>query len=47
VGSYLSGKVIQDALTPYFGMHPNGIELIYAVKNMSGAFINQLIASLQ
>ena len=46
-GSYLGAKAIQDALTPYFGNHPNGIEVIYAGQNMSGAYINQLLTSLQ
>jgi len=46
-GSYLGAKAIQDALTPYFGLHPNGIEVIYAGQNMSGAYINQLLTSLQ
>jgi len=46
-GSYLGAKAIQDALTPYFGNHPDGIEVIYAGQNMSGAYINQLLMSLQ
>lgn len=46
-GSYLGAKAIQDALTPYFGNHPNGIEVIYAGQNMSGAYISQLLTSLQ
>ncbi|QCR31883.1 glucose-6-phosphate isomerase [Lysinibacillus sp. SGAir0095] len=45
-GSYLGAKAIQDALTPYFGKQPNGIEVIYAGQNMSGAYINQLLTSL-
>ncbi|CAM5185093.1 Glucose-6-phosphate isomerase OS=Ureibacillus acetophenoni OX=614649 GN=pgi PE=3 SV=1 [Ureibacillus acetophenoni] len=45
-GSYLGAKAIQEALTPYFGTHPNGIEVIYAGQNLSGAYINQLLRSL-
>ncbi|WP_052124212.1 glucose-6-phosphate isomerase [Ureibacillus manganicus] len=45
-GSYLGAKAIQDALTPYFGSHENGIEVVYAGQNLSGAYINQLIKSL-
>ncbi len=46
-GSYLGAKAIQDALTPYFGNHPNGIEVVYVGQNMSGAYINQLLTSLE
>jgi len=46
-GSYLGAKAIQDALTPYFGTHENGIEVIYAGQNLSGAYIHQLINSLK
>ncbi|MDI7744023.1 glucose-6-phosphate isomerase [Lysinibacillus fusiformis] len=46
-GSYLGAKAIQDALTPYFGKQPNGIEVVYVGQNMSGAYINQLLTSLQ
>nr|WP_239585780.1 glucose-6-phosphate isomerase [Lysinibacillus composti] len=45
-GSYLGAKAIQDALTPYFGSHPNGIEVVYVGHNMSGAYIHRLIKSL-
>ncbi|MDM5332835.1 glucose-6-phosphate isomerase [Ureibacillus composti] len=45
-GSYLGAKAIQDALTPYFGSHPNGIEVLYVGNNMSGAYIHRLIESL-
>ncbi|WP_404427740.1 glucose-6-phosphate isomerase [Ureibacillus chungkukjangi] len=46
-GSYLGAKAIQDALTPYFGCHPNGIEVIYVGQSMSGSYINQLLSSLE
>lgn len=46
-GSYLGAKAIQDALTPYFGKQPNGIDVIYAGQNMSGAYIHQLLNSLR
>lgn len=42
-GSFLGARAIQDALTPYFGTHKNGIEVIYVGQNMSGAYINQLL----
>lgn len=45
-GSYLGAKAIQDALTPYFGNHPNGIEVVYIGQNMSGAYIRHLLKSL-
>ncbi|MFY3790525.1 glucose-6-phosphate isomerase [Ureibacillus sp. MALMAid1270] len=45
-GSYLGAKAIQDALIPYFGTHENGIEVIYAGQNLSGAYIHQLVKSL-
>ncbi|MFC7685308.1 glucose-6-phosphate isomerase [Ureibacillus sp. GCM10028918] len=45
-GSYLGAKAIQDSLTPYFGQQTDGIEVIYAGQNMSGAYINQLLNSL-
>ena len=45
-GSFLGARAIQDALTPYFGLHQNGIEVIYAGQNMSGAYIHQLLESL-
>ncbi|RHW39568.1 glucose-6-phosphate isomerase [Lysinibacillus yapensis] len=46
-GSYLGAKAIQDALTPYFGVHPNGIEVVYVGQNMSGAYIHHLLKSLE
>ena len=45
-GSFLGARAIQDALTPYFGLHRNGIEVVYAGQNMSGAYIHQLLESL-
>ena len=46
-GSFLGARAIQDALTPYFGVHRNGIQVIYVGHNMSGAYIQQLLASLE
>lgn len=46
-GSYLGAKAIQDALTPYFGQNHNGIEVVYAGHNMSGAYISQLLSYLK
>ena len=46
-GSFLGAKAIQDALTPYFGVHQNGIQVIYVGHNMSGAYIQQLLTSLE
>ena len=46
-GSFLGAKAIQDALTPYFGDCMDGIEVIYVGQNMSGAYIQQLINSLE
>lgn len=43
-GSFLGARAIQDALTPYFGEHQNGIDVIYVGQNMSGAYINQLLS---
>lgn len=45
-GSYLGAKAIQDALSPYFGLNKNGISVIYVGQNMSGAYIQQLLGSL-
>ena len=45
-GSFLGARAIQDALTPYFGLHKSGIEVLYVGQNMSGAYIDQLINSL-
>ena len=46
-GSFLGAKAIQDALTPYFGIHPNGIQVVYVGHNLSGAYIQQLLQSLE
>ena len=46
-GSSLGARAIQDALTPYFGVHQNGIQVIYVGHNMSGAYIKQLLVSLE
>ncbi|WP_421663850.1 glucose-6-phosphate isomerase [Lysinibacillus telephonicus] len=42
-GSFLGARAIQDALTPYFGLPKNGIEVVYVGQNMSGAYIKQLL----
>ncbi|MGA4516229.1 glucose-6-phosphate isomerase [Solibacillus silvestris] len=46
-GSFLGAKSIQNALTPYFNRHPNGIEVIYVGHNMSGSYMQQVINSLE
>lgn len=46
-GSYLGARAIQDALSPYFGVKQNGIQVVYVGQNMSGAYINQLLVSLE
>lgn len=46
-GSFLGAKAIQDALTPYFGACAKGIDVIYVGQNMSGAYIRQLLNSLE
>lgn len=46
-GSFLGARAIQDALTPYFGQHQNGVEVVYVGQNMSGAYIQQLLNSLR
>lgn len=46
-GSFLGAKAIQDALTPYFGDCMNGIEVVYVGQNISGAYIRQLLNSLE
>lgn len=46
-GSFLGAKAIQDALTPYFGRQQNGVEVVYVGHNMSGAYIEQLLKSLE
>lgn len=43
-GSFLGARAVQDALTPYFGLHENGIKVVYAGQNMSGAYLKQLLA---
>ena len=45
-GSFLGAKAIQNALTPYFGDHANGIKVVYVGQNLSGAYIQQLLDSL-
>ncbi|WP_368652890.1 glucose-6-phosphate isomerase [Ornithinibacillus sp. 4-3] len=45
-GSFLGARAIQEALTPYFGLHKNGIEVVYVGLNMSGAYIRELLAYL-
>jgi glucose-6-phosphate isomerase len=45
-GSFLGARAIQDALTPYFGKHREGIEVVYVGMNMSGAYIKELLAYL-
>lgn len=45
-GSFLGARAVQDALTPYFGLHKNGIEVIYVGHHMSGAYLNKLIEYL-
>lgn len=42
-GSFLGARAVQEALTPYFGTHEEGIEVIYVGHHMSGAYLNQLI----
>ena len=46
-GSFLGARAIQSALTPYFGVHQNGIQVIYIGHNMSGQYIKQLLDSLE
>lgn len=45
-GSFLGARAIQDALTPYFGAHQNGVEVIYVGHHMSGAYLKNLIQYL-
>ena len=42
-GSYLGARAVQDALAPYFGPKGDGVEVIYAGQNMSGAYLKQLL----
>lgn len=46
-GSFLGARAVQDALTPYFDLHKNGIEVIYVGHHMSGAYLNKLIQYLE
>ena len=46
-GSFLGARAIQDALTPYYGYYPNGKQVIYVGNNISGAYIKQLLESLE
>lgn len=46
-GSFLGARAVQDALTPYFGAHHDGIEVIYVGQNMSGAYIKQLLENIE
>ncbi|MEG0259980.1 MAG: glucose-6-phosphate isomerase [Lysinibacillus sp.] len=46
-GSFLGARAVQDALTPYFGVHREGIEIIYVGQNMSGAYIKQLLMDIE
>ena len=45
-GSYLGARAIQSALTPYIGVHKNGIEVIYVGHNLSGAYVSQILKSI-
>lgn len=44
-GSFLGARAVIDALTPYF-RSLNGVEIIYAGQNMSGAYLKQLLTFL-
>ncbi|WP_274309209.1 glucose-6-phosphate isomerase [Solibacillus daqui] len=44
-GSFLGARAVIDALTPYFRTQ-NNMEIIYAGNNMSGAYLQQLLAYL-
>lgn len=46
-GSFLGARAVQDALTPYFKAHQEGIEVIYVGQNMSGAYIKQLLENIE
>ena len=46
-GSFLGARAVQDALTPYFCAHRDGIEVIYVGQNMSGAYIKQLLEKIE
>lgn len=45
-GSFLGARAVIDACTPYFRTK-NGIEVLYAGNNMSGAYLQQLLAYLE
>lgn len=42
-GSFLGARAIQSALTPYFGLARNGIEVLYVGQNISGSYMKQLL----
>lgn len=44
-GSYLGARAVIDALSPFFGS--NGPEILYAGNQMSGKYLEQLIAYLE
>lgn len=44
-GSFLGARAVIDALTPYFRTN-NGVEIVYAGQNMSGAYLKQLLTYL-
>ncbi|WP_342550785.1 glucose-6-phosphate isomerase [Lysinibacillus sp. FSL M8-0216] len=44
-GSFLGARAVIDALTPYFHTN-NGVEILYAGNNMSGAYLKQLLSYL-
>lgn len=44
-GSFLGARAVIDALTPYFRSN-NGVEIVYAGNNMSGAYLKQLLTYL-
>ncbi len=46
-GAFAGARAIQAALTPYFEAHQNGIQIVYVGHNMSGAYIQQLLKSLE
>lgn len=46
-GSFLGARAIQDALSPYFGVHQNGVEVIYVGHHMSGAYLKHLLQYLK
>lgn len=46
-GSFLGARAVHDALTPYFDLHKNGIEVIYVGHHMSGSYLNKLIQYLE